>query len=79
MKVLADSYRRKKLNSPNDVWIVPLGSTYFTDSRYGDQDDLQHGGFQVYYKANNGGIVRLIDHLVKPNSIIGRIMESNCM
>ena len=32
--VLADRYKGKKLNSPNDLWIDPKGGIYFTDPRY---------------------------------------------
>ncbi len=32
--VLADRYRGKKLNSPNDLWVDPQGGIYFTDPRY---------------------------------------------
>ncbi len=32
--VLADQYKGKKLNSPNDLWIDPKGGIYFTDPRY---------------------------------------------
>ena len=72
LKVLADNYQGKKLNSPNDLWIDPLGGIYFTDPRYGDQDDLQQTGFHVYYiKPLHGDVVRVIDNLVKPNGIIG--------
>ncbi len=72
LKVLADSFQGKKLNSPNDLWIDPLGGVYFTDPRYGDQDDLHQTGFHVYYiKPLEDDVVRVIDNLVKPNGIIG--------
>lgn len=70
--VLADRFNGKKLNSPNDLWIDPNGGVYFTDPRYGSQDDLQQDGFHVYYlPPDNGELVRVIDDLVKPNGIIG--------
>lgn len=70
--VLADEYNGKKLNSPNDLWIDPTGGVYFTDPRYGSEDDVEQDGFHVYYlPAGGGDLVRVIDDLVKPNGIIG--------
>ncbi len=70
--IIADSYQGKKLNSPNDLWIDPSGGIYFTDPRYGNMDDLQQGGFHVYYIHPDGKKVdRVLDNLVKPNGVIG--------
>ncbi|MFO7906767.1 MAG: SMP-30/gluconolactonase/LRE family protein [Planctomycetota bacterium] len=70
--VLADSYQGKKLNSPNDLWIDPRGGVYFTDPRYGSQDDLQLSGFHVYYiSPDRKELVRVLDDLVKPNGVVG--------
>ncbi len=70
--VLADSYDGKKLNSPNDLWIDPRGGIYFTDPRYGPQDDLEQDGFHVYcLSPERKQLARVLDDLVKPNGIIG--------
>ncbi|HBO43895.1 MAG TPA: gluconolactonase [Planctomycetaceae bacterium] len=70
--VLTDRYEGKKLNSPNDLWIDSKGGVYFTDPRYGKEDDLQQGGFHVYYlPPDRKKLVRVIDNLVKPNGVIG--------
>jgi len=70
--VLASSYDGKKLNSPNDLWIDPNGGVYFTDPRYGKEDDLEQDGFHVYYlRADGKKVIRVIDDMVKPNGIIG--------
>lgn len=70
--VVADRCDGKKLNSPNDLWIAPDGGIYFTDPRYGREDDLEQPGPHVYYVPPAGGeVVRLITDLVKPNGIIG--------
>jgi gluconolactonase len=72
VSVLAEAFEGKKLNSPNDLWIDPSGGVYFTDPRYGKRDDLEQGGFHVYYLASGGKeIVRVIDDLEMPNGIIG--------
>ncbi len=70
--VLADSFRGKKLNSPNDLWIDPRGGVYFTDPRYGSQEDLEQDGFHVYYLPPSGEpLIRVLDNLVKPNGVVG--------
>jgi gluconolactonase len=72
VEVLADQYNGKKLNSPNDLWIAPDGGVYFTDPRYGSMDDLQQGGFHVYYLSpDRKTLTRVIDDMVMPNGIIG--------
>jgi gluconolactonase len=72
VSVLAATHDGKKLNSPNDLWIDPQGGVYFTDPRYGKEDDLEQDGFHVYHlPAAGGGLRRVIHDLVKPNGIIG--------
>lgn len=69
---LADSYDGKRLNSPNDLWIDPNGGVYFSDPRYGSQEGLEQDGFHVYYLPAAGKpLRRVIDHLVKPNGVVG--------
>lgn len=70
--VLADRFNGKQLNSPNDLWIDQQGGVYFTDPRYGPQEQLEQDGFHVYYLApGSKRLVRAIDNLVKPNGIVG--------
>lgn len=70
--VLVDSYRSKKLNSPNDLWIDAAGGVYFTDPRYGKMDGMELDGFYVYYLSpDRKKVVRVLDNLVKPNGVIG--------
>ena len=69
---IVDHYEGKKFNSPNDVWIDPSGGFYFTDPRYRIMDGLEQDGFHVYYvAAGDDKAIRVIDHLVKPNGIVG--------
>lgn len=56
--VLADSYQRKKLNSPNDVVYRSDGSLYFTDPPYGlptqaDNDPLKELQVNGVYRIPN--------------------------
>ncbi|MDA1013598.1 MAG: SMP-30/gluconolactonase/LRE family protein [Planctomycetota bacterium] len=69
--VLVESFDGKKLNSPNDLWIDPVGGVYFTDPRYGSKDGLEQGGFHVYYRSADGKVTRVIDDLKMPNGIVG--------
>ncbi|MEM9281973.1 MAG: sulfatase-like hydrolase/transferase [Verrucomicrobiota bacterium] len=68
--VIADQYDGKKLNSPNDLVPDSFGGIYFTDPRYGNEDDLEQDVMGVYYLSAEGEIVRVIDSLTKPNGII---------
>ncbi len=70
--VLVAAYDNRPLNSPNDLWVAPDGGVWFTDPRYGAQDDLQQGGLHVYWlPPDNSALRRVIDDLVKPNGIRG--------
>ncbi|MFC1498074.1 SMP-30/gluconolactonase/LRE family protein [Verrucomicrobiota bacterium] len=70
--IIADKYNGKKFNSPNDLWVDPEGGIYFTDPRYGKQDDMEQNGFCVYYiPPDKRTVIRVVDDLVKPNGIVG--------
>jgi gluconolactonase len=70
--VLLDQFEGKKLNSPNDLWINPDGGIYFTDPRYGDTESMELDGMDVYYfHPGKGKMTRVIDHMTRPNGIIG--------
>ena len=73
--VLADSYKDKRFNSLNDLWIDPKGGIYFSDPRYGrKRDDMEQDGEHVYYLSpDRKKLVRVIDDMVRPNGIIGTI------
>jgi len=74
--VLHEGYKGKNLNGPNDLWISPIGGTYFTDPYYhrpwwteGHKEDQDVRG--VYYLSKSGEITRVIDDYKTPNGIIG--------
>lgn len=76
VQVLLDSYEGGKLNGPNDVWVAPDGSAFFSDPFYKrpwwDRDTTQQDGQCVYYlSSDKHELVRVIDDLVQPNGIIG--------
>ncbi|MHC4156730.1 MAG: SMP-30/gluconolactonase/LRE family protein [Planctomycetota bacterium] len=70
--VLADKYKGKPFNSPNDLWQHPKGGIYFTDPRYGRRQNLPQDGEHVYYlSADRKRLVRVIDDMVRPNGVVG--------
>jgi gluconolactonase len=74
--VLVDRYEGKLLNGPNDVWIAPDGSVYFTDPYY-ERPYWQRAGMeqdrQAVYRLSpdHSQLVRVIEDLEQPNGIIG--------
>lgn len=72
IKVLAETYKDKPFNSPNDLWIHPDGGIYFSDPRYGSRDNLPQEGEHVYYLSpDRKRLIRVIDDMVRPNGVLG--------
>ncbi|MDZ7604516.1 MAG: SMP-30/gluconolactonase/LRE family protein [Cyclobacteriaceae bacterium] len=74
--VLLDNYGGNKLNGPNDVWVAPNGSAFFSDPYYQrpwwDRDTTQQDGQCVYFlSADRQPIKRVVNDLLQPNGIIG--------
>jgi gluconolactonase len=67
--VLADRYRGRRLNSPNDVDIDAQGRVYFTDPRYTDRSDMELDHESVYRIDPDGALTRIIDDVVRPNGL----------
>ncbi|PZR00784.1 MAG: gluconolactonase [Cereibacter sphaeroides] len=73
--VIADSYRGKRLNSPNDVVVKSDGSIWFTDPHYGVRTNYE--GFhaeeelprQVYRVDLSGGIEAVATDFNCPNGL----------
>jgi sialidase-1 len=68
--VLADRFRGKRLNSPNDLCIDSEDQIYFTDPRYGATTDLEQDRMAVYRIEKNGKLTRVIDDVQVPNGIL---------
>ncbi len=71
---LADNYKGKKLNSPNDAAYHKNGDLYFTDPPYGLEknvnDPAKELDFQGVFKLDKtGNIVLLTKELSRPNGI----------
>jgi gluconolactonase len=74
--VLLHSFKGRKLNGPNDLWINVQGGIYFTDPYYQrdywkrKKPDIQKQN--VYYLPKNKHQAIVMDSvLVKPNGIVG--------
>lgn len=70
--VLVDSYRGKRLNSPNDIVVHSSGAVYFTDPTYGlgpggEGKELPHQG--VYRVSPEREIQLLDDRFHQPNGL----------
>jgi gluconolactonase len=70
--VLADEYKGKKFNRPNDLWVDPKGGVYFSDPYFGNISDMEQDGQCVYYiTPDRKKVVRVIDDMVRPNGVLG--------
>lgn len=72
IRVVAERYQGKRLNSPNDVVVRSDGSIYFTDPPYGLSQgviwkELPFNG--VYRLAPDGELVLLMDDFDRPNGL----------
>lgn len=71
-KVIAAEYNGKRFNEPNDLWPDGKGGIYFTDPKYGNEDELPQDGMHVYYiTPDHTSVIRVIDDFEKPNGLIG--------
>ncbi len=75
--VLADSYRGRRLNSPNDVVARSDGSVWFTDPTYGILTEYEGhrgteevGGRNVYRWAPDEPLAAVCDALTQPNGLV---------
>ena len=71
VSVIAESFKGKKLNSPNDCALDFIGGVYFTDPRYGKGGgDREIDVEAVYYIDRRGKVSQVAADLTKPNGII---------
>ncbi|CAN5351575.1 SMP-30/gluconolactonase/LRE family protein [soil metagenome] len=73
-KVLAASFERQRLNSPNDLAIDASGRIWFTDPRYGNRDGLELDHESVYrldpVEQGNWPLTRVTFDTTRPNGIL---------
>ncbi len=67
--VLATHWNGKRLNSPNDITLDSKGRIYFSDPRYGSQDDRELDHQSVYRIDGPKKVTRIIDDVKKPNGL----------
>jgi gluconolactonase len=75
--VLADNYRGKRLNSPNDVVVKSDGTIWFTDPPYGLLYDYEgkktarelDGNYVFRLDPRSGALTIVADDFVKPNGL----------
>jgi gluconolactonase len=67
--VLADNYKGKRFNAPNDLVFDKKGRIYFSDPRYlGDEPrELEHRA--VYRIDTDGTVIEITHDVEKPNGI----------
>ena len=77
--VLVKDYRGKLLNGPNDVWVAPDNTIYFTDPLYrreywkGIREPAAQQDKQAVYRLSpdRKTLGRVIEDLKQPNGIVG--------
>lgn len=75
--ILVKNHNGKLLNGPNDLWIDKKGGIYITDPLYvrdywKRNPEMQQEAKCVYYlKSDKKELIRVADHLLQPNGIIG--------
>jgi gluconolactonase len=72
--VLADKYKGKRLNSPNDLAFAKNGDIYFTDPPYGlpkayDDPARELDFCGVYRLSKDGTLTLLTEEMTRPNGI----------
>ena len=69
VRVLADRWKGKRFNSPNDLTIDFKGRVYFTDPRYVGSEKREIETESVYRIDPDGTVTQIISDLKKPNGI----------
>ena len=72
IRVIAERYDGKRLNSPNDVVVKSDDSIYFTDPPYGlrNQTEGKELSFQGVYRVSpDGRLTLLVDDFERPNGL----------
>jgi len=70
IRVLADRWKDKRFNSPNDLTIDLKGRIYFTDPRYVGNEKREIDTESVYRIDPDGTVTQIISDVKKPNGII---------
>jgi gluconolactonase len=68
-KVIANNYKGKELNSPNDLCVDLKGRIYFTDPRYGGAEPRELAKEAVYRIEKDGTVIEITHDVEKPNGL----------
>ena len=67
--VIADRFKGKRFNAPNDVCIDDKGRIYFSDPHYLGHEPLELVHRSVYLIDNNGTVVEITRQVSNPNGL----------
>ena len=67
---LAEKFKGKRFNSPNDLSILPNGRIYFTDPRYRGHEPREIDVEGIYFIDTDGTVKLATDKIDKPNGIL---------
>ena len=67
--VLADNFRGKRFNAPNDICIDKQGRVYFTDPKYVGSEPRELDKMAVYRLEPSGEVFEVTTEVSKPNGI----------
>ncbi len=70
IRSLADRWKGKRFNSPNDLTVDFQGRVYFTDPRYVGKEKREISTESVYRIDPDGQVTQIITDVQKPNGII---------
>ena len=69
-RTIADNYRGKRFNSPNDIVQKSNGDYYFTDPAYGlPKDSVSPSNVLGLYRISKNGVVTLLVDNLTPNGL----------
>lgn len=67
--VLADKFKGKKFNAPNDVALDSKGRIYFSDPKYVGPEAREQEFRSVYRVDKDGTVTEITHEVVKPNGV----------
>jgi len=70
VRTLADKWKGKRFNSPNDLTVDLKGRVYFTDPRYAGDEPRDIDTESVYRVDPDGTVTQIIRDVTRPNGII---------
>jgi gluconolactonase len=73
---ILNTFNGKLLNGPNDLWVAPDGSIYFTDPFYkrqwwGHSEMPQEKQCVYFLSPDHKTLIRVEEELLQPNGIVG--------